>query len=62
MVRTAPSRLTSTSDMDPLLPLWIDWIDRRNLGRIPATIRLGSGDTIAVVGGPRPAPTQGWRG
>src|SRR5918999_5787960 len=37
MVRTAPSRLTSTSDMDPLLPLWID---RRNLGRIPATIRL----------------------
>jgi hypothetical protein len=59
MVRTAPSRLTSTSDMDPLLPLWID---RGNLGRIPATIRLGSGDTIAVVGGPRPAPTEGWRG
>jgi serine protease Do len=31
-------------------------IDRRNLGRIPFTIRGGCSDTIAVVGGPRPAP------
>jgi serine protease Do len=32
------------------------WIDRRNLGRIPFTIRGGCSDTIAVVGGSRPAP------
>jgi serine protease Do len=32
------------------------WIDRSNLGRIPFTIRGGCSDTIAVVGGPRPAP------
>jgi serine protease Do len=32
------------------------WIDRRNLGRIPFTTRGGCSNTIAVVGGPRPAP------